>query len=398
LKIPEPLFFLALGILIILAFALISNSSSKSQNIIRVPKEADSIADALSQATENSIIEVDAKSGPYDESLEIMIAGIQLVSVNGKAQINASQSARQAIKITSDRAQIEGFEISGGGTGILVENASEISIQGNTIKQNGAMGIMFFDVQASSILNNNVSNNFHGIWLSGSSENNTIKKNIIRENAGAGLTLSGSHNIVITENEISHNRLVGIELIGGKANQIEKNSIIGNTNGGIFLDEGTTEHRFAANEIAENGIGIWVLNGFDNVFQGNRIENNSEVGVILESSGKIQLMENLIKGNVVGVRFAAVSGTDIHDNAIEENEFGILVLGQSRDIAITMNNIVGNKEYGLSNEGVQVVTAVENFWGDSSGPAVNENGSKGDILIGSVSFQPWLEAQVELKE
>lgn len=65
---------------------------------------------------------------------------------------------------------------------------------------------------------------------------------------------------------------------------------------------------------------------------------------------------------------------------------------------INFNNIVGNTGtgvYGVYNGGTGTLDAVNNWWGDASGPTHAGNpGGSGDAVSDNVDYDPWLGAEV----
>jgi hypothetical protein len=88
------------------------------------------------------------------------------------------------------------------------------------------------------------------------------------------------------------------------------------------------------------------------------------------------------------------STANIQGSTISNNRGGIYV---SEDSALEahFNNIVGNAEFGVANDGREIVDATYNWWGDASGPyhgTLNPHGT-GDAVSDNVDFEPWLEAE-----
>ncbi len=87
-------------------------------------------------------------------------------------------------------------------------------------------------------------------------------------------------------------------------------------------------------------------------------------------------------------------------NEIHNNPTGILLQGSSTP-TIFRNNIRDNSTYGLNNNTSNTINAVNNYWGASSGPFVNQGsdqnltGTGNRILLnpGSVSYRPFLTSR-----
>ncbi|MBM3237777.1 T9SS type A sorting domain-containing protein [Candidatus Poribacteria bacterium] len=83
---------------------------------------------------------------------------------------------------------------------------------------------------------------------------------------------------------------------------------------------------------------------------------------------------------------------------MRENDFGIYCAYQANP-AIHFNNIEKNSSYGVYNSDCSVtVDAINNWWGDATGPfhPVNNPGGLGNPVSDCVIFDPWLPSPVSL--
>jgi len=90
------------------------------------------------------------------------------------------------------------------------------------------------------------------------------------------------------------------------------------------------------------------------------------------------------------------STVTIQGSTIADNYEGIWVCDDSI-LEAHFNNIVGNTDYGVWNDGSETVDATYNWWGDASGPyhaTLNPDGM-GDEVSDNVDFEPWLGAESE---
>ena len=142
------------------------------------------------------------------------------------------------------------------------------------------------------------------------------------------------------------------------------------------------------------------IKGID--FDGTEVIGGASVfGIIyLDSTGSIAdlTVENFI-GSELGAGVAIIdevgtSTIEITGSTISNNGIGIWVLSDSTQEA-HLNNIVGNTDYGVGNDGDGTVDATRNWWGDASGPyheSLNPDGM-GDEVSQGVDFEPWLGAE-----
>ena len=90
-----------------------------------------------------------------------------------------------------------------------------------------------------------------------------------------------------------------------------------------------------------------------------------------------------------------ITGSEIHHNPT-----GVYLDGSSNPV-ITHNNFHDNSTYGLNNNTSNVINAASNYWGDPSGPLVNQGapqnltgtGNRIGINPGEVNYSPWLSSR-----
>jgi len=123
--------------------------------------------------------------------------------------------------------------IDGEGTGIVIlSNASDIEIRGFTIQNGG----VFPD---------------SGILLGRRSINNTIRDNIIRNNA-YGITLSGSNGCSIIDNMIMNNSWTGVQIKDSNNSIIYENTIVNNSRGVEILTVDALNNTLYHNNFIDN--------------------------------------------------------------------------------------------------------------------------------------------------
>ncbi|NUQ39712.1 MAG: hypothetical protein HUU23_18370, partial [Caldilineales bacterium] len=97
-----------------------------------------------------------------------------------------------------------------------------------------------------------------------------------------------------------------------------------------------------------------------------------------------------------GLRISDVSPA-LDSNTFRDNLTGVWVEGNAAPV-LRQNSFVGNREYGLRNQGSQTIDAEDNWWGSVKGPydPSNESGGlynpdgDGDRVSDRVDYQPWL--------
>ena len=92
-----------------------------------------------------------------------------------------------------------------------------------------------------------------------------------------------------------------------------------------------------------------------------------------------------IPGDDYGSSTVEVTGSTISDN----NALGIYVCDDST-LEAHLNNIVGNTQFGVYNDGGETADATYNWWGHASGPYPS---GTGNAVSDDVDFEPWLVAE-----
>lgn len=265
---------------------------------------------------------------------------------------------------------------------------------------------------------------------------NTTIKNIVFDFNGANDTRGGNGIVVSDLNQPPVRDVKIIDNIiytgdgsglGGTGIQTGKNSDVS----GLVI-EGNTFY----GDISGMGEGVYInpFNGTGRVrIYNNKFYGNLFAGVSVEA-GNVTVSSNIIDSNaskgIYGVRFIDLTGgrtyynvsivsntirnftygirvgtsTDvgssltavIGSNTLTNNDVGIWVrYGANLTNSVHKNNIYGNLNYGLQNDGTTEVNATLNWWGDTSGP-YNPTGNPtglGDNVTDNVNFSNWLTSK-----
>jgi len=178
--------------------------------------------------------------------------------------------------------------IDGGSSGNVVFILGDcVNISGFTIQNSGNgesdAGIHLWS-NDSTISGNIMDNNFYGIYQFHSTRN------------------------IIVENDVTNNNNCGIVLIGSTLTSVSDNYVNGQPFNGIGLGQGSEKNTISRNTIINNAYsGIRVISSLDNT-----------------------ILENLLEGNLVGVRLEYSSDNNIIRNTfLESSERKALFFGDS---------------------------------------------------------------------
>jgi parallel beta-helix repeat protein len=137
--------------------------------------------------------------------------------------------------------------------GMVVSNATSVTVDASTVTGNGSDGLLLLDADASSVQANDVSSNGrYGVALVAGSDRNTIRDNSLKGNGGGGLVLIGGTDTRILRN-LAQGNLQGIALHTGD-NVVEGNIAGANQTVGITIaEDGAGHNRLTGNTATGNG-------------------------------------------------------------------------------------------------------------------------------------------------
>ena len=375
------------------------------------------IGAAVSAASPGDTIQV--AQGTYKEDV-IIGKSLSLVGKNSANTVIDASGLANGIYIDGldhaglNNVVVTGFRVENASfEGILITNASLVSIQGNHVTRNDR-GLDFAASSCPGIPDFETAEGVdcgEGLHLVGV-DHSTIASNLIDANSG-GILISDetapTHDNLITANTVINNTLdCGITIPShprsphvpkGPPFGVYQNTIVGNTSS----DNGL------------NGVGAGIgIFGFlpgarvsENLITGNRITGNGLPGVAMHGhSGREILNNNVITSNYISGNGAdsgdaatpgpaginifsagAVTGTMISQNVIKD-EADDIVINTSALVNAQHNNLNGGG-VGIASLGTGAVDATNNWWGCANGP----NASGCSSVTGSNAMvSPWLSS------
>ena len=306
-------------------------------------------------------------TGDMSEPIEVMVDNV-VIDGNGYTLQGLGSGTGFNIDGRSN-VTIKNVKIEGWTNAISLWGASHIKISENTIVNN-EHGIYLWDfTNFSSIVGNNITSNYRGIYLRESS-NHSIFENTIANNE-YGIYLWHSSNNSITENTLI-NQYLGITFFGSSNNTVVRN-IITNSYSGVYLRE-SSNTTITENTIVNNIVyGITLYSSLKTRISGNNITNNYFCGIYLSSSTNNSIIENTIaKNETFGIILEDSSNfNSISGNTITNNEYGIYLRDSSSNV-VFHNDFIDNviqaqDETPADNDWYHPELLEGNYWSDYPG-------------------------------
>jgi len=211
------------------------------QQAVNAAKPGDTVSIAPGTYTENVVV---------DKSLTITAA-------SGRPTVRAADASKDVFLLTSPGVRINGLTITGGASGVKLQNTSKCVVT-NVFAQDNVRGVYLSYSTENEISNNNLADNGYGVYGDYASSN-TISSNVATGSKGNGETLGdgiflnhGDLN-TITRNNLSANHVFGISIYTSTRNIISNNTMSDNVNIGVRLGPGSNDNTLTFNTIARNG-------------------------------------------------------------------------------------------------------------------------------------------------
>lgn len=273
--------------------------------------------------------------------------------------------------------------------GVALDSASNNAIEANIIAMNGGVGVGLWNRSSGNVIrNNSIERNgparfvtSHGLYLE-NSLSNTIEDNVVSANSGTGVFLnSGADGNLVQDNFIGTdasgttdlgNSFDGVTIGGSSSNTVQRNVIAANGGAGVFLWGSSSGNVIRGNRIESNEPANWLSHG---VALDNASNNTIEANIVAANGGVGVGLWNGSAGNVV------------RNNRIERNGPAVSSHGVYLENALK-NAIEANVISGNGGVGVFLQTASQNRIGGaaaSAGNVIGRNGGSGVLLDGAAN-------------
>lgn len=175
------------------------------------------------------------------------------------------------------------------------------------------------------------------------SDRNTLSGNVLGGSRDAAIAVTGSHGVLVESNEI-RNSGTGIRIENGRAALVIRNVVSAATT--AILASAADGARILRNRTSGGSVGISVARSTDAVVADNQAVRHSVFAVgILDGSTDALLRENSVRDSRVGILVAASEPTVVMDDIAKGNEVGIFLLRSAASVRVegcrVESNVVG---------------------------------------------------------
>ena len=299
------------------------------------------------------------------------MTGIYLSGM-GAGTGSSARSGAKVVNVTI-RSLFSGF-------GIILDNASNNTITGNTLLANATTGIVLQNSSNNNTITGNTTqgNGNYGFYLDGSS-NNTFTGNTSQGNGNGVRVDNSSNNNTFSANTFQGNTNFGIDIRGASnGNTVTGNTSQGNSFYGITVS--SAYNAITSNTFQGNGtLGIYLNSGSNNDVTGNKIHDNG--------------------GNTTnnGIKLTSASSNSISNNDITDTSCSTNCYAINISDAASANNYLANNNYSgsaannasINDVGTGTIYANQ---ADSSGNLINKSAG-GGFTIGASSASASLTLQ-----
>jgi parallel beta-helix repeat protein len=209
--------------------------------------------------------------------------------------------------------------------GLYSHSVDRLAVQNNEIHNNVLYGVDPHTVSQNLSIEGNVvhDNGKHGIILAENCTNSVIRNNIVYRNKHHGIVLYlHSNNNVIEGNEAFENASQGININESSDNILRSNKVYDNGESGMAITQTSHNNLVENNQSRSNGQdGLRVVSeSTQTTLRGNILGENKRYGVYVATDGTVEINNNVVFSNRVGILLKDAIATPSSDNQVFANE------------------------------------------------------------------------------
>lgn len=306
------------------------------------------------------------------------------IYIFGNEDFNAVNGVTGGNGTAWDPYVIEGWKIKAGkASGITIRETSAHFIVRNVFVHSSELtyyGISLRDLVNGRVECSNITENWKGMNIRGSSSVDIVSNNITDNEGGLfikdsydisieanlvdgngrhdGLVVVTSYNITIQANTFSQNDRVGLAISSSNDISVVENEITMNLVEGVRVSL-STDITFSGNTYTENPTGLALLTSSSISISGSQATRNILRGMYFDSSSHIAVdLSNIIDNDVHGIHVYNSSNVSISRTIFRTNQFGVYI-SASWDITIS-DNIPFSNANGAYSEASSNITFTRN--------------------------------------
>jgi len=280
------------------------------------------------------------------------------------------------------RGKVMSCQMQGNGTGIIVGEQAQPTLENNTCQRNKASGIAYFDDAAGTAKKNTCTDNEkRGIYV-GEQAQPTLEDNTCQRNEENGIGVCEQASPSLEGNRCQQNKLGGISFWGSATGTAKKNICTSNEKSGIYVGE-QAQPALENNTCQRNkGTGIAYSGNATGTAKNNICTGNEKFGIIVGEQARPTLENNTCQRNkLVGIVYSGSAGGTAKNNTCTDSEkAGIAVVKQAQP------TLEGNICWRIKQTGIA-------YSGNAAGTAKNNTctGNEEDGIYVSSTANPRLE-------
>ncbi len=322
---------------------------------------------------------VDCQEGISLYSSEIELKNSSLTNI-----LNYSIYLSSASKIIINNTNFSNI----GSSVVNLSNNSYLDFINSNIDNTDSYSFYVFNNSHAKILDSNINNTLKGFSAFGDSSIEIKNSSFdgIMNNDWSTIPIFNNSSLIISSSTIKNIFTDSLfQIFNGSTAYIS----------GLFVDNVVTDNVFVV--FGSEYYDKTILN-----IENSNIRNKNGNSFQIFSNTKANISKTKIIDSLnIGIETFLYPEITIEDSEISGNDIGIASYGSN--LEVKNSSIVGNKTFGIYNipieSGALSIKAINNWWGDKSGPyneLLNATGT-GNIVTENVGFVPWLESDPNSK-
>ncbi len=282
------------------------------------------------------------------------------------------EHARQPLSIRANHVSVSGFRIMHSGSGSLEDLA----------------GIKVYNARFVYVFNNELIDNYFGIYLSNSKHcwvtgNRLIAHGEVEQTSGNGIHAWKCDSIAIADNYISGHR-DGIYFEFVTHSSIERNISTRNVRYGLHFMFSHND-AYTYNAFTHNGAGVAVMYTREVLMRYNTFAHNigaSAYGLLLKDIQRSEISDNHFENNTVAIFMEGCTRSRLERNVFRQNGWAVRIQASCENNIFRHNNFMANTFDAVTNNRSLLNTFEQNYWDQYTGYDLNRDG------FGDVPHQP----------